>query len=437
MKAGSHLHLDCHSGIAGDMFLGACLDLGMPLEVLTEAVDALDLTGVAIESFRALRGGISGIRFRVLEHGAPVEGPDPEEEAGGRHHHRHGDHGHRDHEHDHSHGRTLSQIVELIAGSRLGDEVKATAMRLFQRLGEAEAKVHGMAIESVHFHEVGAIDSIVDLVGIAAAFHHLAPDRITAGSVRVGSGEVMTAHGRLPVPAPATAELLAGIPIRGEGVGELVTPTGAVILAELVGEVVDQGVPAMVLEATGYGLGRREIPGQPNALRILRGRGSGQSGASPSARVTVIETEIDDLPAEGLGHLFERLLEAGALDAYLTPVQMKKNRPGCLVTVLCRKEERLPLANLLLAESGSLGCRWHEAERLEAERSHRTVETPWGPVRVKEGFLAGRALSAAPEYEDCRKVARAAGVTWREVWRAAQVASDAGHAAVEEGGGDG
>src|SRR5262245_53411076 len=261
--AGDHYHLDCSSGIAGDMFLGACLDLGMPLDVLHETVARLRLPNVSVESRKASRGGFVGTRFRVLVDGKPLEGPDPEE-------HHHHDHEHHHHHHHHGHSRDLAQIRELIQAGDLAGPVKERAVRLFQRLGEAEAKAHGMPVDRVHFHEVGAVDSIVDLIGAAAAVEYLAPGRITCGPVNVGSGRVKTAHGELPVPAPATAELLRGIPVYGGPGGELTTPTGAVLLAELVEEYVD--FPSVILDGTGYGLGKKDLPGQPNALRLLRGR---------------------------------------------------------------------------------------------------------------------------------------------------------------------
>jgi uncharacterized protein (TIGR00299 family) protein len=422
-------HLDCSSGIAGDMFLGACLDLGMPIEVLTDVVARLDLPGVSVESRKASRGGFVGTRFRVLVEGRPVEGPDPEEHSHDHHHHPHDhphDHGHshshdhpHEHSHDHSHTRGLTEIREIIARSTLSPAVKDRAVRLFQRLGEAEAKAHGMPIEHVHFHEVGAVDSIVDLVGAAAAVEHLAPERITCGPVNVGSGRVKMAHGEVPIPAPATAELLRGIPIFGGPGGELTTPTGAVLLAELVTEYID--LPAMILEGTGYGLGKKDLPHQANALRLLKGR----AAENARAEVMVVEAEIDDLPGEGFGFLMERLLAAGGLDVYFTPVQMKKNRPGTLVTLLCRRPQLAELAGVLLAESGSLGCRYHAAARFEAEREILEVQTAFGTVRVKRARLDGRPLAIAPEFEDCRRLALASGVPWRDVYHAALAAAGA------------
>jgi uncharacterized protein (TIGR00299 family) protein len=231
---------------------------------------------------------------------------------------------------------------------------------------------------------------------------------------------VRTAHGELLVPAPATAELLRGVPIYGGPGGELTTPTGAVLLAELVDEFVE--LPALVLEGTGYGLGRKDLPGQPNAVRLIRGRAAGAGDARP--QVAVLECEVDNLPGEGFGFLMERLLEAGALDLYFTPVQMKKNRPGTLVTVLCRPSQIESLAPLLLMESGSLGCRYHLTNRYEAEREITEVETAFGTVRVKRASLQGRPLAAAPEFEDCRRLALAGGISWREVYRAALAAAD-------------
>jgi uncharacterized protein (TIGR00299 family) protein len=420
-------HLDCSSGIAGDMFLGACLDLGLPLEVLSETVARLRLPGVSVESRKALRGGMAGTRFRVLSDGRPVEGPDPEEksEAGHHHHHdhHHHDHGHHHHDHghhhhEHGHSRGLAEIHGLIAASDLSTSIKERALRLFLRLGEAEAKAHGMPIERVHFHEVGAVDSIVDLVGAAAAVEYLAPGRLTSSPVNVGSGRVKTAHGELPVPAPATAELLRGIPVYGGPGGELTTPTGAVLLAELVDEFVD--FPAMVLEGVGYGLGKKDIPTHPNALRLVRGRAGRER-----AEVMVVECEIDDLPGEGFGFLMERLLGAGALDVYFTPVQMKKNRPGTLVTLLCRRHQLEELSGVLLTESGSLGCRYHAASRFEADREIQEVQTAFGTVRVKRARLDGRTLATAPEFEDCRRLALASGAPWRDVYRAALAAAGA------------
>jgi uncharacterized protein (TIGR00299 family) protein len=410
----------------------------MPLEVVEEAVAAVGLPGVAVESRRAARGGLVGTRFRVLAQGRPIEGPDPEEASpapGGASASRGSGQTHA-HAHapaaaapigavallapprGHQHGRPWREILALLDGSALPAAVKDRALQLFTRLAEAEAAVHGVPVDQVHFHEVGAVDSIVDLVGAAAAIAHLRPRRLTCGPVNVGGGTVRTAHGELPVPAPATARLLAGVPVHGSTGGELLTPTGAVLLAELVDEFTD--LPQLVLEGAGYGLGRWETPGRPNAARLLRGR-----RREAAAEVMVVECEVDDLPGEGFGFLLERLLQAGALDVYFTAVQMKKSRPGTLVTLLCRREQLEPLAGILLAESGSPGCRYHGAGRFEAERVMDRVATAYGEIAVKRARLAGRPLAAAPEYEDCRRLALERGVPWLEVYRAALAALDA------------
>jgi uncharacterized protein (TIGR00299 family) protein len=414
----------------------------MPLEVVAAAVASLGLRGLGVEQRKASRGGFAGTRFRVLLEGRPLEGPDPEEEGshGPAHQHGHGhdhDHDHAQQQgHDHEHDphdprgqRDLAQIRRLLGGSGLQPEVRERALRLFARLGEAEAKAHGVQLDRVHFHEVGAVDSIVDLVGAAAAVEHLAPERLTCGPINLGGGRVRTDHGELPVPTPATAELLRGLPVHGGPGGELTTPTGAVLLAELVDAFVE--LPPLVLEATGYGLGRKQLATQPNALRLLRGHSLGagdlltggpEAAVAGGPEVAVVECEIDDLTGEGFGFLMERLLGAGALDVYFTPVVMKKGRPGMLVTMLCRRPRLEELAAVLLLESGSLGCRYHLAARFEAERDSLEVETAFGGVRIKRGRLADRSLAVAPEYEDCRRLALAAGVTWREVYSAALAA---------------
>ena len=406
MGAGTHLHFDCFSGLAGDMFLGACLDAGLPWKVLTDAVASLGIEDLGIDHRRARRGGIGGVRFHVLVDGRRVEGPDPDEVDAGDAEDETGSPGQS------HHGRTPAEIRRILESSSLAGRVKERALGLFSRLATVEAKVHAVSESEVHFHEVGAMDAIVDLVGAAVAYEHFRPAKVTCGAINVGSGVVATAHGELPVPAPATAELLVGMPIYGSGHGELVTPTGAVLLAELVDEFGD--LPEMALEATGYGLGQRETTGRSNAFRLLRGT----SGATRE-EIVVVETEIDDLSGEGFGHLMECLSTSAALDVYFTAVQMKKNRPGTLVSLLCRASDLEDVAALLLAESGSLGCRFYPARRFEAERRLVEVDTVFGTVRVKEGRFRDRIISRAPEFEDCRRLAEERGVTWREVHQAA------------------
>jgi uncharacterized protein (TIGR00299 family) protein len=436
------LHIDPFSGMAGDMFLGACVDLGLPIEAIAGAVAAIEPFrdgGVTVETRRASRQGIGGVRFRVLEHGRPIEGPDPEEsdDAGEHSHHPHS-HPHPPHTQDHAplrdpargdaataahpphrHGRSMREVARLVEGGELAPAVRERALSLFWRLAEAEGRIHGMAAEDVHFHEVGAVDSIVDLVGAAAAMDwlgRLGPLRVTCGPVNVGAGRVHAAHGDLPIPAPATAELLRGVPIYSAGDGELLTPTGAVLLAELVDEF--RELPPFTLGAIGYGLGKRDTPGRANAVRLLRG----EVAIAEFGEVLVVECEVDHLAGEALGFLFERLFEHGVLDAYFTPVQMKKQRPGVLVTVLCRRELLESVAGILMVESGSLGCRYAPWSRFEAQRESGSVETRYGKVAVKRAVFRGRRLAATPEFDDCRRLALEHGVAFRDVHGAALAA---------------
>ena len=436
VSAGLRLgHLECPSGIAGDMFLGACLDAGGSFELLETTVRELGLEGVSLEVRSARRGGLTGKRFRVLRNGVPVEGPDPDEEAAGgataraqtqpsegtqgRHTHAHSS----EHTHDHGHEhRSWIDIKELLETSALDRDVRELSLQMFSDLAEVEAEAHGVDPEAVHFHEVGALDSIVDIVGSCALFLSLGIDRLSCGTVVVGSGTVATAHGRLPVPAPATARLLVGVPTRGGGAGELVTPTGALILKHLVRDFGPQ--PDFVTETLGYGLGKRELEDRPNAVRLTIGsvdqRREDQAGLV-AGRVTVIETQVDDVSGEQLGWVVESLLESGALDVFISPVMMKKGRPGQLVTVIARPEMSRVLAERLLLESGSLGCRVRETERIEVRREVHDVETPFGTVGVKLARHDGQ-VSVAPEYEDCRRCAQAHGRRWREVYDAALTA---------------
>lgn len=396
------LHVDCASGISGDMFLGACLDLGLPVALLEEMVERLGLSGVELRVRRAKRGSLAGVRFTVLRGGRPVEG-------GGRA--------------DASH-RSLSTILRMIERSGLGAGTRERASALFRRLGEAEASVHGVGLDEVHFHEVGADDSIVDLVGAALALEHFAPARVSCSTVVVGSGTVKTRHGVMPVPAPATALLLRGMPISAGGVeGEMTTPTGAVILREFVDSFEPSAADSpRLIEDTGVGLGSRELADRPNALRVQLA--TRVTAGSPWSRVAVLECQVDDATGEAIGYAAEALLGAGALDVFATPVQMKKSRPGVAVTVICRPERAPDLAERLLLETGSLGCRRTVVDRLEAERSVVSVATPFGEVRVKTAAVGGRSLGTAPEYEDVRRIAREREVPFRAVYRAALRAAD-------------
>jgi uncharacterized protein (TIGR00299 family) protein len=367
-------YFDAFSGISGDMTVGALLDAGAPAEALIEGLKSLG-TGAIFEVEKTRRQGIAATKFRV--HGG-------EQKA-----HRH-----------------LPQILKMIDGASLPPRARDRARAVFGKLAEAEARVHGVPMEKVHFHEVGAVDSIADIVGACLALELLDIGEVRSSPLNLGSGTVTADHGVLPVPAPATAILVQGRPVYSRGPEvELTTPTGAAIVAAL---AVESGVmPPMRIQAAGYGAGDRDFPGQANVLRAVIGE---RSGASEAAEILVMEANIDDSSPELLGYATERLLEAGALDVSLTAIQMKKGRPGTLLRVLAKPEDRERIASLVLAETTTLGLRMYSAERRVAERAIEEVETPFGRVRMK---VAGN--SAAPEYEDCREHARAAGVPLKQV----------------------
>jgi uncharacterized protein (TIGR00299 family) protein len=350
---------------------------------------------------------------------------DRDHDRGHEHPHQHQEteharsHDHAGHAHDpaHSEYRSLSEIRRILGKSALAPAVRERSLSLFARLAEAEARIHRVPIDEVHFHELGAVDAMVDLVGAATAWEHLAPESASCGPINVGGGQTRTAHGLLPVPAPATAELLRGLPIYGAGESELLTPTGAVLLAELVDRATGD-LPRLVLDGVGYGLGKRDTAGRPNAFRLLRG-----SEPVGEGEIVAVECTVDDVAGEGLGYLMERLLEGAAIDVFFVAAQMKKNRPGTLVTVLCRRPDLETTAETLLRESGALGCRYYPVGRFEAERRILTVATEYGEVRVKEGRFNGRRIATAPEYEDCRRLARERQVPLQDVYRAAVAAA--------------
>jgi hypothetical protein len=388
------LHLDLFSGIAGNMFLGALLDVGLPRRDL-EA----DLAGLGVPHrlrvSRVRRGALTARYVEVL-----VPGQKPAQA------------------HAHDHGRSYREIRRLLERARLDAGVRRRALAIFEALGRAEARVHGIALEKVHFHEVGAVDAIVDVTGAASGLERLGVVRVTASPVALGSGFVDTAHGRLPLPGPAALELLRGIPVVPAHVAwETVTPTGAAILrasAESFGPL-----PAMTVDAIGHGAGDDRPGPMPNVTRALLGRAGGSHGD----RVVVLETNLDDLVPEHFDYLMERLFAAGALDVSLSHLQMKKNRPGMLVRVLGRPSDRLALARVLFAESTAIGVRTSEWERLVLEREALRVATRFGAIRVKRVFGPdGRAFVSA-EYDDCKRAARRSGAPLRDVVRAAEEAA--------------
>jgi len=410
------LYLDCFAGASGDMLVGAMLDCGLDFELLRSELLKLGVEGYELSLMRVDRSGISATKFDVHLTG--------ELHPHGHHHnheHSHGEHSHGEHSHGHkrqSHHRSLSEIKRIISSSNLSELVKERAQAIFQRIGEAEAKIHNVPIETVHFHEVGAIDSIVDVVGACVAFDALKIGRIISSPLHVGSGMFQCAHGTYPVPGPATAELLKGVPIYSKDVeGELVTPTGAAIISTLAESY--GPTPMMKIEKVGYGAGTRDYPKFPNALRAIIGEMEEDADLTP-ATVTVIEANIDDLNAQVFGYLMEKALAAGALDIFYTPVQMKKNRPGVLLTLLCNPTDRERMCDLIFRETTTLGVRYRNEQREILTREFVTVETEYGPIRIKVSRARdGRVMNASPEFEDCRVAAEKNGVGLRDAQTAA------------------
>jgi uncharacterized protein (TIGR00299 family) protein len=377
-------YLDCFSGIAGDMLVGALLDAGLSFETLNSEIAKLGLNEVTLSAEPTKRKGIAGTDFKVA--------------VGHDHHHR-----------------SLTAIEKIINQSALDEPIKATAIRIFRRLGEAEAGVHGIEIEKVHFHEVGALDAIVDIVGAAIGFHHLGIDRVVCSPINVGSGTVKAAHGVMPVPAPATAALLSGVPTYVDGPAmELTTPTGAAIAVTMSASF--GSMPAITVSAIGYGAGDNDLQDRANVLRVLIGQAS---AATESTEVWVIEADIDDMSPQIAGYARERLIAAGALDATLTPVFMKKDRPGYRLSVLASLENREALADLVFAETTTFGLRMYAAQRRVLDREWKTVDTPYGEVRVKIASQNGAVKTVTPEYEDCKKLALEKGVPLKDVLAAA------------------
>lgn len=385
-------YLDAFSGVSGDMTVGALLDLGVALERVREVVAALDLHDVDVSSEPVLRGSIAARKFHVHVRGEQVH----ETGHGAGHAVHRADH-HDRHHHPH---RAWSDIREQLRASRLEPAVRERALAIFGRLAEAEAHVHGTAVEAVTFHEVGAIDALVDVVAAAAGFVELGIERVHVSTLPLGGGFVHTAHGRLPVPGPAVVELLRGWPVRtGDGETELVTPTGAAIVAAL---GTAGPAPEFRAERTGYGAGQRTLADRPNVLRMIVGETGAVSG---SDTVVVLEASIDDLNPQIYEHVLERLITAGARDAFLAPLVMKKSRPGTLLRVLADPADRDRLAGIVFAETSTIGLRFSTWQRLVLPREERVVETRYGPVRVKIAHAPDGTINISPEYEECRRLA--------------------------------
>ncbi len=411
------LYFDCFSGISGDMVLGALIDAGLPLEDLRRALGSLALGNVELRAEKVLRAGVSGTKFSVRDLAAPNADPN-------HHPHRH-----------------LPKIFKMIDESALSPAGRDLAKAMFQRLGEAEAAIHQMPIEKVHLHEVGALDSIIDIVGIVFAMEWAGADRVVCSPLNVGGGTVQSAHGLFPVPAPATVRLLGDAPVYGGAVQkELVTPTGALIATTFAKSF--GPIPPMTIDKVGYGAGDRDDPKNPNVLRVLFGQelaglkacatregptdvaqpfrgavGSGVAqGFSPAGdRVTVIECEIDDMNPQIFGVVMDRLYAAGALEVFYVGVQMKKNRPGTLMTVVVAPEKRDAMTGIIFHETTTIGLRYTDVDRECLEREVVDVETPLGRVRVKVSRRNGRVMTATPEFDDCATLAAANGVPVKDV----------------------
>jgi pyridinium-3,5-bisthiocarboxylic acid mononucleotide nickel chelatase len=419
--------IECFAGISGDMLLGALVDAGVPADLLANAAAGLGI-GAELRVQHVDRSGIRATKVDVLEHGHAAEDAAHEESA---YHHEHGEHAHphrhdseehHTHPHEHTHGRNWPQIRTLIANAPIAEEAKRIALRAFELLAHAEAKIHGIAPEEVHFHEVGAVDTIADIVCAAEGAAWLGVDEWRATAVNVGSGFVNCAHGRYPVPAPATAELLHGIPVYSAGPAmEFTTPTGAAMLRALNCKF-DASAP-IVMSATGYGAGNRNPEGFANVLRLSVGAAHAPRPSEFAGdRIVVVECALDDATPQIIAHAMELALEHGALDAMAAPVTMKKGRLGTLLTVLCRPEDEAPLEKLLFRETTTLGIRRRDEERVVLDREFVTVDTAYGKIRVKIASAGGEILNAMPEYEDCRRAAREHGVPLRAAMEAALAA---------------
>lgn len=376
-------YFDCFAGISGDMTLGALVDAGADFQALQEGLSKLGIGGYEISAAKTRSAGISATDVTV-----------------------------RLTSHEHGHGRGFSDIRRIIEDSALHDTVKSRSVAIFRRLGEAEAKVHGAGIDEVHFHEVGAVDAIVDIVGTCICLDLLGVDEVLSSPMPTFTGTVEVAHGVLPLPAPATVEILAGAPWRELGVeGELVTPTGAAIVAELTSGY--GPMPEMSVRSVGYGAGKKDF-GIPNVLRVMVGdpapTARTQGACGERSEVAVMETNIDDLVPQVYEVVMERLFAAGALDVYLTPVQMKKNRPATLLTVVCAPEDTQKMSDVLFEETSTIGIRTDLRSRTCLQRDVVTVDTKYGPIGVKVARRAGQVINVQPEYDDCKSVAARSGV---------------------------
>jgi len=386
-------YFDCFSGISGDMTLGALVDAGCSLELLRSGLQGLQIPGWTISSEKVWKNGMAATFVHVATE-------------------------------DQTKHRSLSAILEIFEKSQLSESVGKNAAAIFRKLGEAEASVHDVALEKIHFHEVGAVDAIVDIVGACIAFEALGIEKFACSPLNVGGGTAKMSHGVLPVPAPATAKLLQGKPTYSNGVQrELVTPTGAAIVSTLCDTFGPQ--PQMTVSAIGYGAGSMELEGQPNVVRIMIGEAADKVITGFDEEISVIEANLDDMNPQIYGYFLEKALAAGALDVYTTPVQMKKNRPGTLLTLLCKPQDTNSLMSLVFAETTTFGARTYRAQRRTLPRESVNVHTQFGDVRVKLSRVNGRILHVAPEFDDCRKLAVEKNVPLQRVFNEAMRSYDA------------
>lgn len=458
------LYLDCFSGISGDMLVGALTDLGVPPSTFEWELTKVDIGDFHMHFEKASRHNITGVHFSIHEGAIHIDHGDghdhghahgkhehehenehghahPHEEGEGHdhghHHHAHAhhhededeedDHAHHHHHHheqdedEHAHGRTHREIRELISASDLSPFVKEKSLAIFQRIAVAEGKIHGVPSEDVAFHEIGALDSIADILFACIGIEALGVEKVIVSKLTDGTGWIQCAHGHLPIPGPATLEILAGIPVSQSDVPfELITPTGAAILAEF--GTGFSTMPPLKVEKIGYGVGSRYLPDRPNLLRALLAEIEPENSPITDT-VTQIETNIDDLSPELTGAIVDRLLGAGALEAFLTPVQMKKNRPGVLLTVLAEPSAAPALIDLIFRGTSSFGVRTSEKSRVKLARESREAVTEFGPVKIKLGFLDGQIVQRAPEFESCRSLSESTGKPLRVIYEAALVAA--------------
>ena len=409
-------YFDCFSGISGDMTLGALVAAGVPPEILTDGLATLKLDAEFSLYFeKAVKHGITGTRAIVEVHPAHTHTSHSDSHHAHEHEHRH------HHDHDHGPSRHLSDIFKLLDDSNLDGEVRDTAKRVFDRLAEAEATVHNTTKAEVHLHEVSGIDSIVDIVGSVIGLAYLDVDAVYASPLSLGRGFVKCAHGLMPVPVPGTMELLQGVPIHQTDIPkELVTPTGAALITTLAQEF---GVmPQMRLDRVGYGAGTRDLEQRPNLLRLCLGEKTSNSDSQTTHHhaetdsVDIIETNVDDMSPEITGYVTSQLFEHGALDVFLTPIFMKKGRPATQITVLCPTTDRDKLIELLLTETTTFGVRLASADRIKLRRDFTQVETQWGIIQVKRGYLNGTLIKTVPEYEDCKRLAEQNSVPLRQIY---------------------